>query len=123
MATKVVRRGPSPALNSARNQIASLRTRLKTVRAKARNNQTGSMEGSVAIVAGGAAAGAVQAYYPDVAGIDSRLIGGAAFILLGTYGMEGRTGALTTLAGAGMLAGYVQDFVADSVASAGDGGE
>lgn len=117
MATKIARRrGPSPALNNARNQIANLRSRLTKVRRAAKNNQAGAMEGSIAIVAGGAAAGAAQTYMPDVAGVDTRLAAGGALLLLGTYGLEGKPGALTTLAGAGMLACWAQDMTADMLA-------
>jgi len=106
------RRGISPALKKAKAQLASSRKRARGLAVKAKGN-TASLKSSGIVVAGGAASGALDAYMPLVAGIDSRYVVGVAAVAAGTFAFKGMWGSVLTLAGAGILAAAASETVSD----------
>lgn len=117
--TAVVRRsGPSPAL--ARTQKALEAARAATRRARENASGKGaSIEAAVATVAGGASAGAVRAYMPEIAGFDSTLVLGAGLTAAGIFGVKGKIGGYLVNAGSGMLAVGVAELVEDMLGGSG----
>ena len=125
VARRKTRRGPSPALKKAQAQVQGLRSRIRNIRsngtgvAAVQANTKVAAQTAAFVAGGGVAAGAVQAYYPNVAGMDTRLVGGLALIATGAMFLKGDVGAAAVCVGAGMLAGQLQDFTAETLIEAG----
>lgn len=106
------RAGPSPALVSARERIASLQTRARKLGANA-GGKGGNVEAAVATVVGGAVSGAIKAKLPEVMGFDTRIPVAAAGIGAGLFLVKGRMGGWLVNIGAGTAACIISDVVED----------
>ena len=120
---KTKRRGASPALKKTQAQVIALRGRLRKVRSSETGVQAVGKDWKTAAklaagVNGGAAAGgALVAMQPEIAGFDSRLVAGGAFMAVGAFFLKGDAAAITVCAGAGMVAGWTQDYVQTMVSA------
>ena len=120
---KTRRKGASPALKKTQQQVIALRGRLRTVRAGSTGVQAVGKDWKTAMklaagVNGGAAAGgALVAMQPELLGFDSRLVAGASFMAVGAFFLKGDAAAITVCAGAGMVAGWTQDYVQTMVSA------
>lgn len=112
------RRGPSPTLRKTQAQLSKARSALSRARKKSKQNSAGSIENSLAVIAGGLIAGASQAKMPEIAGIDTRLGIGVAGVVAGTWLLKGQIGSYVTCAGAGVLAVYAADMAEGMLADA-----
>ncbi len=104
----------SPKLRKTEASLARARSQLRKARAGAKGAQPVLME-AAAVTAGGAAAGAVEAYMPDgIMGIDTSLIAGLGLVAAGVYLNTGsgnvQTAKVTTCLGSGMLAAWAADL-------------
>jgi len=104
----VVRRGPTPALLNAQKKLMQTKAALARSRSNAKGNLKVAPK-AISTVAGGGIAGALQAFYPDVAGMDSRLIAGGLGLMLGAFGLKGKNAEYVICASAGTLACWAQD--------------
>ena len=110
------RTGPSPALVQARNQLAAMRRRGAAMRRNA-GGKTGPVKAVAYTGAGGIASGLLQAFAPDIMGIDTRWIGAGAAVGTGIFVLK--KGELSTAlinAGGGMLACAIEDVTVNAVA-------
>lgn len=119
---KTKRRGASPALKKTQQQVIALRGRLRTVRAGSGVQAVGKDWKTAAKLAAGvnggaAAGGALVAMQPELLGMDSRLVAGASFMAVGAFFLKGDAAAITVCAGAGMVAGWTQDYVQTMVSA------
>lgn len=105
-----VRRGMSPALKKARAQLQASRKRAASLARNAKG-KSGDVKTAGIVVAGGAASGALDAYLPTIAGIDSRWILGAAAVGAGAFAIKGSWGSALLLAGSGILAAAASEGV------------
>jgi len=100
------------ALSSAQAQIKRYRTKAASIRKQAAAPASSIMS-AASITAGGAAGGAVQVYMPQVMGIDSRWIAGAALVAAAAFQGTAKWAPSACLFGSGILAGAAQDFTAE----------
>ena len=95
-------------LTEARKENATLRTRIRNIRAQG-ELLTQRLTGATLAAAGGFAAGALQAKLPTLPGLDvpTDLTIGVAVSMLGLAGMGGKANAEVLAFGQGMLAAGV----------------
>jgi len=121
--TKVVHVGKAK-LAAAQAQLATAR---KTAAALRRNagGKGGGLVTTLEVVGGGAAAGAAKVYAPEVMGIDTRLLVGAAGVAAALFApISPKLAGHAMAFGSGILAGYTQDVVEDMLDGDGaDGGK
>ncbi len=100
------------ALSRLRKSNAALRSKYKASAKQAQMAQLGWT------VTGGAVSGAAQGFFPDVMGIDTRLVAGG--VLAAVCLMSKSDGLVRPACGlaSGMLAAYLSDTVADMVGPA-----
>lgn len=112
-------RGPSPALKKAKAALARSRASARKLRAQAKG-AGGVLETSLSVTGGGAAAGAVTAYLPAIGPVDTRAVIGTLAVAAGAFGLSGKAQCYAVNAGAGMLATFAHDMVADLLVAADD---
>ena len=118
------RRGPSPALKKTQAQVLSLRQRLRKRTAGGSGVVTvgkdwqNALKLAAGVNGGAAAGGALAATMPEIAGFDSRIVAGGGLMALGAFFLKGDAAAITVCAGAGMVAGFTQDYVQTMVSAA-----
>lgn len=117
----VVRRVGGAALKKAQEGLAKANTRLRNL-SKNAGGKGGSMVSTLETVGGGAAAGAIKVYAPEVMGIDTRLIvGGGGIVAALLAPISPKLAAHALSIAAGIAAGYAQDMTEDLLD--GNGGE
>ena len=114
------RSGTSPRVKALEGSLKRARARGRRLSADHTNPKAaqalgmGTYGGAVVVAGGGAAAGVVGELFPSVAGVDTRLIAGAALVVWGA--MSAAKGAQIGAAmGSGMLACYAEDLASAAV--------
>lgn len=92
----------------------ALGTRLRKLRASS-TGAVGVGKATAVTATGGAVAGALQVYAPEVAGVSTPLIAGALLVAYGAFAGDDKFGGYAAGIGAGMLACSVAEFVADGL--------
>lgn len=110
--TKVVHVGKAK-LAAATAQLAKAKATASKLRANA-GGKGGGVLAVVETIGGGAGAGAIKVYAPEVMGLDTRLLVGGLGVLGGLFApiSPKLAGHAMTVCG-GILAGYTQDVVED----------
>ena len=114
------RRGTSPRVKTLESALKRARARSRNLTAQHTNPKAaqalgmGTYGGAVVVAGGGAAAGIVTELFPSVAGIDTRLIAGAALVAWGAMSKAGAA-QIGAAMGSGMLACYAEDLSSAAV--------
>ena len=114
------RSGTSPRVKALEGSLKRARARSRTLSGQHANPKAaqalgmGAYGGAVVVAGGGAAAGIVGELFPSVAGIDTRLIAGAALVAWGAMSKAGAA-QIGACRGSGMLACYTEDLASAAV--------
>jgi hypothetical protein len=114
------RRGTSPRVKTLESALQRARARSRKLSVQHTNPKAaqalgmGVYGGAVVTAGGGAAAGVVGELFPAIAGIDTRLLAGAALV---AWGAMSKTGGaqIGACIGSGMLACYTEDLASAAV--------
>ena len=131
-ARKTARKAYFPMAKRRRNgtspRVATLEGALKRARARSRSLSgnpkaaqalgMGTYGGAVVVAGGGAAAGIVGELFPAIAGVDTRLVIGAALVVWGAMN-KGDGAQIGAAMGSGMLACYTEDLASGMVSGEG----
>ena len=114
------RTGTSPRIKALEGSLKRARARSRSLSSQHANPKAaqalgmGTYGGAVVVAGGGAAAGIVTELFPSVAGIDPRLIAGAALVAWGAMSKAGAA-QIGAAMGSGMLACYAEDLSSAAV--------
>ena len=109
----VIRRVGGAALTKAKEALAKANTRVRAL-GKNTAGKGGSVVTVLEVVGGGASAGAIKVYYPEVMGIDTRIIAGGAMLAAGLLApISPKIAGHIMAVGSGIAAGYAQDMTED----------
>mgnify|MGYP003675085034 CR=1 FL=1 len=89
---------------------------------KLKESSTGAVgvgKNTAVITSGGAIAGALEIYAPDVMGVSSGLIGGSLLVAYAAFSGDSKFGGYAAGLGAGMLACAASTFVQETIISTG----
>lgn len=124
LARRPRRRGASPRVAKLESALKRARSRSSRLSREHKNPKApqalgmGAYGGAVVVAGGGAAAGVVSGVMPDVFGIDSRLLAGAALVAWGAM-QRSEASQIGACLGSGMLACVAQDLASGIVAGEG----
>jgi len=100
-------------LEASKKALSARYRKLKTNAAS-----SGSVMKTTALTStGGAAAGALNAYYPEVMGVPSPLIAGAAMVAYAAFSGDDKWGGHIAAIGAGCLSTVTYEFVSNGLSS------
>jgi hypothetical protein len=106
----------SPKLKKTEASLARARASLRKARDASKSAYKTPVGEAAAITAGGALAGGLDAYMPEIMGFDSALVGGVALVagalVMDAQGQKVGAGMASCIGG-GMLAAWASGFTAD----------
>ena len=110
---------PNTALNKVKKQLAAAQSKSRALRKQVKAGKgAGATVGAAACVtAGGAAAGAVSVYMPQVVGISTPLVAGAGLVVASAFIRDQKIAGPAACLGSGMLAAWAAGHTANFVQS------
>jgi len=99
---------PNTALNKVKKQLAAAQAKSRSLRKEVKSGKgMGNTVGAAACVtAGGAAAGAVSVYMPQVVGLSTPLVAGAGLVVASAIIKDPKIAGPAACLGSGMLAAW-----------------
>jgi hypothetical protein len=108
MRRKTARRAfrPNRAVTKLKDQLQKANSQKRQFAKKAKEAEGGKVSGAVCVTAGGAAAGAVSVYMPQVAGFQTPLVVGAGLVVASVFIKDAGIAGPVACLGSGMLAAW-----------------